>query len=346
MSIEIPYKHQSGENKKFKSLKLHVLSTCGHCSRTLAFLREHSIDFDYVFIDLLPLETLRYVRDGLRDKFNQKRIKYPFLVIDEERFVSGFEEEKYKKLFDIKAKFEYNIIPGENKDHKIRLYALSTCGFCKKAMAFLRKHSIEFEYIFCDYLPREVADEINEEIINQCKDPSQSREEFMEQARFPFLIMDDIKCLAGFNEEKYLEFFDVSVISKIEELAEKEVIMEEEKVEAKPISAFKGKKGVEDAKLFTEMVSKHQGWELMRDEKFLQVLREGLSTNWNRYGYFSCPCRLADGEKEMDKDVICPCIYAKPDIDEYGHCYCGLYLSKEFFNSGKKPVSIPERRVE
>ena len=78
MSIEIPYKHHFGENKKYESLKLHVLSTCGHCSRTLAFLREHSIDFDYVYVDLLDLETLRYVRDGLRDKFNQLVIHWWF----------------------------------------------------------------------------------------------------------------------------------------------------------------------------------------------------------------------------------------------------------------------------
>jgi len=191
-----------------------------------------------------------------------------------------------------------------------------------------------------------VADEINEDITNLCKDPSQSREEFMEQARFPFLVMDDRKCLGGFNEEKYLYFFDISIIPETDEFEKKEVIVEEEKIQAQPISVLKGKKGVKDSKLFTEMVAKHQGWELHRDEKLIQILREGLATNWNRYGYFSCPCRLADGEREMDKDIICPCVYAKPDIEEYGHCYCGLYSSKEFFISKKQPVSIPERRVE
>ncbi|MFX1520540.1 MAG: ferredoxin-thioredoxin reductase catalytic domain-containing protein [Promethearchaeota archaeon] len=345
MSKEIPYRYQPGEYKKY-NLKLHVLSTCGHCTRTLKFLREHSIEFSYVYVDLLDLETLRYVRDELRKKFNQNRIQYPFLVIDEDRFLAGFEEEKYKELFGIKARCEYIRMPGENKDHKIRLYALSTCGFCKKAIEFLRKYSIEYEYVFCDYLPREVADELNEDIINLCKDPSQNREEFMEQARFPFLVMDDKKCLGGFNEEKYKEFFNISITPETDELKKKELIMEEEKIQAKAISALKGQKSVEETKVFTEMVAKHQGWVLTRDKELLQILREGFATNWNRYGYFSCPCRLADGEREMDKDIICPCVYANPDIDEYGHCYCGLYLSKEFFASGKQPTSIPERRRE
>ncbi|MFX1521646.1 MAG: ferredoxin-thioredoxin reductase catalytic domain-containing protein [Promethearchaeota archaeon] len=112
------------------------------------------------------------------------------------------------------------------------------------------------------------------------------------------------------------------------------------------MTASSKKKTSKDTKLFTEMVARHQGWELNNDKKLVQVLHDGLTTNWKRYGYFSCPCRLADGAREKDKDIICPCEYAKPDIEEYGHCYCGLYLSKEFFASGKQPNSIPERRPE
>ncbi len=112
------------------------------------------------------------------------------------------------------------------------------------------------------------------------------------------------------------------------------------------MTASKKKKTVEDTTLFTEMVVKHQGWKLNHDKELVALLLEGLTTNWNRYGYFSCPCRLADGVREEDKDIICPCEYAKPDLEEYGHCYCGLYLTKEFFESDKPTGSIPERRPE
>ena len=139
---------------------------------------------------------------------------------------------------------------------------------------------------------------------------------------------------------------DIQITLEAEERERKEIIAEEEKIPKVEISPSKGKKTVEDAKLLTKMVAKHQGWELTRDEKLLQILREGLTTNWNRYGYFSCPCRLADGIKETDKDIICPCVYAWPDIDEYGYCYCGLYLSTEFFAAGQPTSSIPERRPE
>jgi ferredoxin-thioredoxin reductase catalytic subunit len=106
----------------------------------------------------------------------------------------------------------------------------------------------------------------------------------------------------------------------------------------------KVKKTVEEGLKFQLMVAEKQGWVLNPDESFLRMIAEGLVTNYNRYGYFACPCRDADGIKERDKDIVCPCAYCRPDQAEFGHCYCGLYLTKEFAATGKKPTSIPERR--
>ena len=97
---------------------------------------------------------------------------------------------------------------------------------------------------------------------------------------------------------------------------------------------------------FVSMVAKHQGWRLNRDSEFLGDLIDGLGANKERYGYYLCPCRLGDGSREADRDIICPCDYAKPDIAEYGHCFCSLYQTEDFYASGKQPSSIPERRPE
>ena len=104
------------------------------------------------------------------------------------------------------------------------------------------------------------------------------------------------------------------------------------------------KKTQEDTNTFVTLVSKKQNWKLTRDDELLGFLLEGLTKNFNRYGYFSCPCRVAKADKEKDKDIICPCLYSRPDIAEHGHCYCGLYLSADFFETQKVPNSIPERR--
>lgn len=80
-------------------------------------------------------------------------------------------------------------------------------------------------------------------------------------------------------------------------------------------------------------------------EKTFQLLR-ALMTNKDRYGYMSCPCRLASGERGKDKDIICPCEYREPDMQEFGSCYCNLYVSREWNEGSIERHLVPERRSE
>ena len=81
---------------------------------------------------------------------------------------------------------------------------------------------------------------------------------------------------------------------------------------------------------------------LIEDTK---ALVKGLLVNEIRYGYWACPCRMAEGTKEKDTDIICPCDYRDPDLTEYGVCFCGLYVSDEVMRGEKKVTPIPERRL-
>ena len=93
-----------------------------------------------------------------------------------------------------------------------------------------------------------------------------------------------------------------------------------------------------------ESDAKTYGYYLHPDPQFLQDLLEGLRKNEERYGYPSCPCRLATGNLDLDRDIICPCDYRDPDVAEHGSCYCALYTRKDLYE-GKTPINpIPERR--
>ena len=105
-------------------------------------------------------------------------------------------------------------------------------------------------------------------------------------------------------------------------------------------------KTLEQTRLFTRMVAQKQGWALNPEESFYETLVDGLTTNFNRYGYYLCPCRDSDGSREADKKAICPCVWAKLDVPEFGNCYCALYLSKDKLASGVLPAAIPDRRYE
>ena len=86
------------------------------------------------------------------------------------------------------------------------------------------------------------------------------------------------------------------------------------------------------------------GYHLNPDREFARELVEGLVRNTKRFGYSSCPCRLASGERDDDLDIICPCDYRDPDLAEYGCCYCSLYVSDDILEGRQTPHSIPERR--
>lgn len=86
------------------------------------------------------------------------------------------------------------------------------------------------------------------------------------------------------------------------------------------------------------------GYFLNPDPAFLDSLLEGLRDNEERFGYPSCPCRLASGNLEIDRDIICPCDYRDPDVNEHGCCYCALYIRKDVFEEKRKIGPIPERR--
>ena len=91
-------------------------------------------------------------------------------------------------------------------------------------------------------------------------------------------------------------------------------------------------------------VQEAKGYYFNKDKERTFELLENLIINKDRYGYMSCPCRLASGEREWDKDIICPCFYREPDVEEYGSCYCNLYVSQEW-NDEKIPHDyVPERR--
>ncbi len=87
-----------------------------------------------------------------------------------------------------------------------------------------------------------------------------------------------------------------------------------------------------------------KGYYFSKDMTRVTELLESLLQNKDRYGYMVCPCRLASGDREADKDIICPCVYREPDVQEFGSCYCNLYVSKAWNDETIPHEYVPERR--
>ena len=88
-------------------------------------------------------------------------------------------------------------VKGENKG-KITLYALSTCGWCKKTKKLLDDLGVEYHYIYVDHLEGNEKEKTLEEIMK-----------WNPRCFFPTVVINNKKCIVGFKEEKIKETLGV-----------------------------------------------------------------------------------------------------------------------------------------
>jgi glutaredoxin-like protein NrdH len=84
-------------------------------------------------------------------------------------------------------------IEGQDKG-KLVLFALSTCGWCKKTRALIEDLDADYEYVYVDLLKGKERDEIVEMV-----------KKWNPQVSFPTLVVNDEKCIVGFKEDEIKE---------------------------------------------------------------------------------------------------------------------------------------------
>lgn len=91
-------------------------------------------------------------------------------------------------------------------------------------------------------------------------------------------------------------------------------------------------------------IQEDMGYYFNPDTQWCLDAIDGLLANKERYGYTSCPCRLAFGDRERDRAIICPCAFRAEDVRTYDTCFCKLYLSAEATEGRREtPEVIPDR---
>jgi glutaredoxin-like protein NrdH len=84
----------------------------------------------------------------------------------------------------------YTAVSGSRAEHEITVYALSTCGFCRRALAYLDKNSVKYRYVYMDHIPLETKAEAKRVL----------KERFKVDISFPFVVIDGDRHLVGFIE--------------------------------------------------------------------------------------------------------------------------------------------------
>jgi len=85
-------------------------------------------------------------------------------------------------------------VEGSNTKHKVFLYTISTCGWCKKTKQLLKDKEIAYEYIDLDTCSKEEQKKAIE-ILKEKKIP----------VAFPVIVVNDDKVIQGFKKDDILE---------------------------------------------------------------------------------------------------------------------------------------------
>lgn len=85
-------------------------------------------------------------------------------------------------------------VDGPNKKHRVLVYALSTCAWCKKTKKYLKDKGIEYEFIDVD-----LCDDMDLEAV---RSDLKKRSLGM---NFPVIIVDDKNNIVGYREDKLNE---------------------------------------------------------------------------------------------------------------------------------------------
>ncbi|MDD3986110.1 MAG: glutaredoxin family protein [Methanobacterium sp.] len=87
-------------------------------------------------------------------------------------------------------------VGGQNKG-KLVLFALSTCGWCKKTRELIEELNAAYEYIYVDL----IQGKEREEVVEMLK-------KWNPQVSFPTLVIDDMKIIIGFKEDEIKELIE------------------------------------------------------------------------------------------------------------------------------------------
>jgi len=93
-----------------------------------------------------------------------------------------------------KGKMEKIRVSGTNSKHKVLLYTLSTCAWCKLTKKYLNDNKVEYEYVDVDLCSEKDRQNIRNDIMKRGGEPS-----------YPTIIIDDKILITGFRRDKIRE---------------------------------------------------------------------------------------------------------------------------------------------
>ncbi len=78
-----------------------------------------------------------------------------------------------------------------------------------------------------------------------------------------------------------------------------------------------------------EKYAKKAGIKLNPNKEQLKSVIAGLFMRKQKFGEAYCPCRVVTNKKSKDKEIICPCVFHRGEIELQGNCRCNLFFGEK-----------------
>jgi len=202
----------------------------------------------------------------------------------------------------------------------LKLYVNSTCPLCNILKRILEYNNIKFELINIEDI-KESDLNVEFKVLNNIGN--------IKNIAFPSIVLDN-DIVVGYNIEKLEKLLNRKLLKP--PVAEKSSVdMPKDDADKNELMEY-----YNTIKLFSE----YNGYYLNPDKDYVfNVLNAQLKHQENGIKY--CPCKLGN--------VPCPCAGVEQEIKTYGHCFCGLYVSKEYIKNWKKmdtPLMLSNRNIK
>ena len=92
----------------------------------------------------------------------------------------------------------FSKVQGKKNQHKVVIYALSTCVWCKMTKQYLKDNEVEFEFLDVD--------------LCEPKEKEQARQQILDKSgslNYPTTIVDDKKVITGFRKDLLKEALEL-----------------------------------------------------------------------------------------------------------------------------------------
>ncbi len=93
---------------------------------------------------------------------------------------------------------QFSKVSGKKNNHKVTLYALSTCVWCRMTKQYLKDNDVEYEFVDVDLLDDNEKSKVHQTILDKGGSLS-----------YPTTIVDDKTVITGYRKDQLKEALGV-----------------------------------------------------------------------------------------------------------------------------------------